>query len=563
MSTPFRLVQTPAVALYSGISATATSLTVTPYPKDLDGTKLTMADFGTIGRMTVDPKVTSYEEIISFTGMTDNGDGTCTFTGLTRDLISKSPYTTPGTGKIHGASAVVVFSDNPQAYFEFGALRNDNSWLGLNDFAVSPTVPTASSPLQAINFAQLTAAMASGGVDMSTTVKGIGRTATSPNKTIGTFTVTIASPAIFTANSHGLTADDTVQFTTTGALPTGIAASTTYYIISTGLTANTFEIAASLGGTAINTSGSQSGTHTLIRTTPYVVNDQDTRLPTQGENDALVGNNIDQPVGTGNKMMTQTGLQHGAEKYVLAASASSTAYTATLVPAPTSYTSGMEVLVKIDVANTTSTPTLNVNGLGAKTIVKGTSIALNPSDLIIGQVARFVYDGTNLVLQNPSIPDTGFLTSGAPGTTTTNTTAAVLTYSLPGGVLSTNKGVRIRANLKVATNGTASQTGSFTIAYGGTTIALISQVSDGTPRTQTTSFIVDILLMGSGATNTQHSSTLVSTDTAASAGITFSNTVVATSAIDSTAAQNITISSSTTNANVTNTFVDYMIQKIV
>jgi len=78
-----------------------------------------------------------------------------------------------------------------------------------------------------------------------------------------TATITIASPAVITCTSHGLKAGDTVAFTTTGALPTGITASTPYYVISSGLTANTFRISETSGGSAINTSGSQSGTHTV------------------------------------------------------------------------------------------------------------------------------------------------------------------------------------------------------------------------------------------------------------------------------------------------------------
>lgn len=429
MTTNFKLVQTPQVSLYSGISAVAASLTVTPYPRDLDGNKLTMVDFGTVGRLTIDPKVTSYEEICDFTGMVDNGDNTCTLTGLGRDLISKSPYNTYGTGKVHGASAVVVFSDNPQAYFEFGALRNDNSWSRINDFALSPTVPTPTNPTDVANKAYVDNGLLSGGADMSTTVKGIGRTSTSPNKTIGTFTVTIASPAVFTSNSHGLTANDTVQFTTTGLLPTGISVSTTYYVIATGLTANTFEIAATLGGTAINTSGSQSGTHTLVRTTPYVVNDQDTRLPTQGENDALVGNNIDIAVGTGNKFMTQTGLQHNAEKYAADAGANDT-YVIILSPIPTSYTNGMVVYFKANTANT-GAATINVNSLGAKTIVKGVNTALSDNDILAGQFITIIYDGTNFVLQNPvGINQTAIMRTGNTTHTMSSTTTTTIAHGL-------------------------------------------------------------------------------------------------------------------------------------
>lgn len=78
-----------------------------------------------------------------------------------------------------------------------------------------------------------------------------------------TFTVTIGSPAVFTSNAHVLVAGDKIRLTTTGALPTGLATGTDYYIISAGLGANDFQVSTSRGGGAVNTSGSQSGVHTL------------------------------------------------------------------------------------------------------------------------------------------------------------------------------------------------------------------------------------------------------------------------------------------------------------
>lgn len=80
------------------------------------------------------------------------------------------------------------------------------------------------------------------------------------------FTITIASPGVATATAHGLVANDTVVFNTDGALPTGLSVDTNYYVISSGLTANAFQIALTLGGAAINTTGSQSGTHTFLKT---------------------------------------------------------------------------------------------------------------------------------------------------------------------------------------------------------------------------------------------------------------------------------------------------------
>ena len=82
-----------------------------------------------------------------------------------------------------------------------------------------------------------------------------------------TVTMTIASPGVVTSAAHGLVATDVIYFTTTGTLPTGVIANTTYYVISAGLTANAFQFSTTSGGSAVNTSGSQSGTHTLYKYT--------------------------------------------------------------------------------------------------------------------------------------------------------------------------------------------------------------------------------------------------------------------------------------------------------
>lgn len=68
--------------------------------------------------------------------------------------------------------------------------------------------------------------------------------------------------ATVTWNAHGLTAGQGVVFSTTGALPTGLTAGTTYFVRSAGLTANEFTVAATPGGAAIATSTAGTGTHT-------------------------------------------------------------------------------------------------------------------------------------------------------------------------------------------------------------------------------------------------------------------------------------------------------------
>lgn len=109
------------------------------------------------------------------------------------------------------------------------------------------------------------------GIDIETH-PGIARLnkATSDVTDGNTFTVTIASPGVFSATGHGLYAGVPVKFSTTGALPTGLTAGTVYYVISTGLTADAFQVSSSRGGSAVNTSGSQSGIHSFKSITGLV-----------------------------------------------------------------------------------------------------------------------------------------------------------------------------------------------------------------------------------------------------------------------------------------------------
>lgn len=87
-------------------------------------------------------------------------------------------------------------------------------------------------------------------------------------------TMTIASPCVVTAVAHGILTGDAISFETSGALPTGLTAGTTYYAIY--VSADTLNVATSyanaLAGTALNTSGTQSGGHTL-RYNPFGVAD--------------------------------------------------------------------------------------------------------------------------------------------------------------------------------------------------------------------------------------------------------------------------------------------------
>lgn len=74
--------------------------------------------------------------------------------------------------------------------------------------------------------------------------------------------ISVADPGVITWNAHGLAADQPVVFTTTGTLPAGLSPGVAYFVVSAGLTANAFSVAATAGGAPIETTSAGTGAHT-------------------------------------------------------------------------------------------------------------------------------------------------------------------------------------------------------------------------------------------------------------------------------------------------------------
>jgi len=89
-------------------------------------------------------------------------------------------------------------------------------------------------------------------------------------------------------------------------------------------------------------------------------------------------------------------IQNGTDKYAVATGTDT--YLATLSPVPTAYATGQSFWIKIPNTNTT-TPTLNINSLGAKTIKGANGVALPVGFFTAGGNYDFVYDGTDFICQ--------------------------------------------------------------------------------------------------------------------------------------------------------------------
>lgn len=169
-----------------------------------------------------------------------------------------------------------------------------------------------------------------------------------------------------------------------------------------------------------------------------------------------------------------------------------------------------------------------------------------------------VFDGSGLT----NIPR--FLTSSASDVTNDNndTEVTMLTYSLAGGILGTNKGVRIRGVFTWSNNSSTNGC-TFRIKYGGTTLSTFGD-ANGSTVNYTGTYTFDFLMLGAGTTGTQESS-CVWIATGASASCVIAATDFNTSSIDSTTAQNITITAQNGGAAAgrTSKLKNYFIEKIV
>lgn len=141
----------------SGVSLSSTSITVLnlrlPNPTPNQGAPLTMADFGPVGYGTLEPE-TPREENFSFTGITNNGNGTWTLTGVTRGLVFvHSGNSFPQDLNIrysHGGGTTLRFSNSSNFYEIYANKTRVQTITGLWTF--NATADGANPKIDDINY---------------------------------------------------------------------------------------------------------------------------------------------------------------------------------------------------------------------------------------------------------------------------------------------------------------------------------------------------------------------------------------------------------------------------
>ena len=169
----------------AGVTSSATSIGVNSLLLPDGVTPITMSMFGSIGYATIEPG-TSKEENISFTGITQNSNGTANLTGASRGLAFTTPYAASTTlAYSHAGGAYIIFSNSAPFYHQFGFLGNAQTWTGVNTYG-STTPPVydfnpnftnlASTTFASIGYVASTSY--AGAVNATNVVKGIVQFAT-------------------------------------------------------------------------------------------------------------------------------------------------------------------------------------------------------------------------------------------------------------------------------------------------------------------------------------------------------------------------------------------------
>lgn len=186
----------------AGITSTATTIQLT-YLETPDGTPITMSEIGTIGYGVLEPQTTSKVEDISFTGITQNSNGSATLTGVTRGVEFYYPYAgNVNLQKAHAGGAQFIISNTAQFYYnEFSMQNNSNVFVW----------PTASSSPATKGYVDFVGSGGANIIPATFIAQGVSQLATAAQAAAGTVTGStgfnlVLPSSIATSTGGGVTA---------------------------------------------------------------------------------------------------------------------------------------------------------------------------------------------------------------------------------------------------------------------------------------------------------------------------------------------------------------------
>lgn len=380
--TTFNVAGAGTYTLAASIGSTDASIILNSFTEPVTGTPYTMALLNTsIVYATIAPRTTS-SEFISFTGITQNADGTATLTGVTRGLAKKYPFTTDTAYKLpHSGQSPFILSDAPQVFEKYVNVDNDFTINGLWTFIQTP-IGLNPGAVQ----------------DASLTTKGIGKTSVAPLLSNNPIFVGDNDPrnqvTNFIPNTYGASSTGTDTYAIT--LPNAPSSYATGQIFA-------FKAdVANTGACTLNVNGLGAKSLKIYGLDPR-------------DNYIKVGSLVlCQYDGTNLQILSVSAQpqvsQDGAELYAIT-TGSANAYVAAITPTFAALVDGMVFRLKANFA-TTGSATLNINSIGAKTIKKysdGALSNLTSNDILSAQDFTVIYQSSSdtFVMQSPAANSLG------------------------------------------------------------------------------------------------------------------------------------------------------------
>ena len=213
----------------SGISETQTTINLTKFGyTNPDGSyhKFNMGNFGDLGCATVQPgNSKGKQEFVSFTGLTQNSDGTAQLTGISRGLERTSPYiasTTLQTSHVGGSD--LVLSNSPPCFYEnYVTINNAETIESVKTFG-STTPPQYDANITAtgnqfVSANQLNSTALQGAGTSTESVLGLVRLADKIQAAAGTASSTTGAPLVLSSRYSNATYNpaESNQLVVTGA----------------------------------------------------------------------------------------------------------------------------------------------------------------------------------------------------------------------------------------------------------------------------------------------------------------------------------------------------------
>ena len=272
----------------SGVSGSATSITLTSLTIPQTGQKINDADVSDTFYVTLEPGSKTRQEIVSCTTVTQNANNTATLSGCSRGLSPITPYTASTTLQFaHAGGTTAIFSDPPQLFNQFLAKGNDGTVSGVYTFSgatstfshgllVGYNCDTLSANLALCPKAYVDSVAVAGASNANDTTKGIVETATAAEAAAGTSVGGTGARLAIGANLTSTTCSGTiVPVTTVGKLSQGCFDLTASWTYSGGLwssasttiaASNVTTNALTLNGIPYKFPGSQSASSTVLAT---------------------------------------------------------------------------------------------------------------------------------------------------------------------------------------------------------------------------------------------------------------------------------------------------------